>query len=52
MNCNNTMTRKQCERIFSCVLLFEAILLSLPADVDSQYFYKDVMKLYQRDKKS
>ena len=52
MNCNNTMTVKKCECIFSCVLLFENILLSLPADVASQYFLEDVMKLYQRDEKS
>ena len=52
MNCNNTMTVKKCECIFSCVLLFENILLSLPADVASQYFQEDVMKLYQRDEKS
>ena len=37
--------------IFSCVLLFENILLSLPADVASQWFQEDVMKLYQRDEK-
>ena len=52
MNCNNTMRVKICECIFSCVLLFENILLSLPADVASQYFQEDVMKLYQRDEKS
>ena len=50
MNCNNTMRVKECECIFSCVL-FENILLSLPADVASQYFLEDVMKLYQRDEK-
>ena len=45
------MRVKKCECIFSCVLLFENISLSLPADVASQYFQKDVMKLYQRDEK-
>ena len=48
MNCNNTMRVKKCECIFSCVLLFENISLSLPADVVSLYFQEDVMKLYQR----
>ena len=33
------------------MLLFENISLSLPADVASQYFQKDVMKLCQRDEK-
>ena len=33
------------------MLLFENISLSLPADVASQYFQEDVMKLYQRDEK-
>ena len=42
------MRVKECECIFSCVL-FENILLSLPADVASQYFQEDVMKLYQHD---
>ena len=51
MNCNNTMRVNKCECIFSCVLLFENILLSLPADVASQYFQEDVTKLYQRDEK-
>ena len=51
MNCNNTMRVNKCECIFSCVLLFENISLSLPADVASQYFQEDVMKLYQRDEK-
>ena len=45
------MRVKKCECIFSRVLLFENISLSLPADVASQYFQKDVMKLYQRDEK-
>ena len=49
MNCNNTMRVKEFECIISCVLLFENILLSLPADVASQYFQEDVMKLYQHD---
>ena len=49
MNCNNTMRVRKCDCIFSCVLLFENILLSLPADVASQYFQEDVMKLYQHD---
>ena len=48
MNCNNTMRVKECECIFSCVL-FENILLSLPADVASQYFQEDVMRLYQHE---
>ena len=48
MNCNHTMRLKKCECIFSCVLLFEKISLSLLADVVSQYFQEDVMKLYQR----
>ena len=48
-SCNNTMRVKKCECIFSCVLLFENILLSLTADVASPYFQEDVMKLYQRD---
>ena len=48
---NNTMRVKKCECIFSRVLLFENISLSLPADVASQYFQKDVVKLYQRDEK-
>ena len=51
MNCNNTMRVRKCDCIFSCVLLFENILLSLPADVASQWFQEDVMKLYQRDEK-
>ena len=51
MNCNNTMRVKKCECIFSCVLLFENISLSLPAAVASQYFQEDVMKLYQHDEK-
>ena len=51
MNGNNTMRVKNFECIFSCVLLFENISLSLPADVASQYFQEDVMKWYQRDKK-
>ena len=51
MNCNNTMTVKKCECIFSCVLLFENISLSLPVDVASQYFQGNVIKLYQRDEK-
>ena len=42
MNCNNTMRVKKCECIFSCLLLFENILLSLPADVAYQYFQEDV----------
>ena len=37
MNYNNTMRIKKCECIFSCVLLSGYILLSLPADVASQY---------------
>ena len=52
MNCNNTMRVNECECIFSCVLLFENILLSSAIDVASQYLQEDVMKLYQRDKKS
>ena len=52
MNGNNTMRVKNFECIFSCVLLFENISLSLPADVASQYFQEDVMSLYQCDKKS
>ena len=51
MNCNNTMRVKRCECMFSCMLLFENISLSLPADVESQYFQEDFMKLYQRDEK-
>ena len=51
MNGNNTMRVKNFECIFSCVLLFENISLSLPADVESQYFQEDVAKSYQRDKK-
>ena len=51
INCNNTMKVKTCECIFSCVLLFENISLSLPADVASQYFQEDVVKLYQRNEK-
>ena len=51
MNCNNTMRVKKCECIFRCVLLFENILLSLPADVAPQDFQEYVMKLYQRDEK-
>ena len=51
MNCNNAMRVKKCECIFSCVLLFENISLSLPEDVASQYFQEDVLKWYQRDKK-
>ena len=51
MNCNNTMRVNKSECIFSCVLLFENILLSSPTDVASQYFQEDVMKLYQRDEK-
>ena len=42
MNCNNTMRVKKCECIFSCILLFENISLSLPADVAYQYFQEDV----------
>ena len=49
MNCNNTMRVKEFECIISCVLLFENILLSLPADVASQYFQEDVMRLYQHE---
>ena len=52
MNCNNAMRVNKHERIFSCVLLFQKISLSLPADVASQYFKEDVMKLYQRDEKN
>ena len=52
MNGNNTMRVKNFECIFSCVLLFENISLSLPADVESQYFQEDVAKSYQRDKKN
>ena len=52
MNCNNIMRIKECECIFSCVLLFENFLLSLLANVASQYFQEDVMKLYQRDGKT
>ena len=51
MNCNNTMRVKNCKCIFSCVLLFENISLSLPAYVASQYFQEDVIKLYQCDEK-
>ena len=51
MNCNNAMRVNKCEYIFSYVLLFENISLSLPADVAFQYFQEDVMKLYQRDEK-
>ena len=51
MNCNNTMRVNKCDCVFSCVLLFENILLSLPADVASQYFQEDIMKLYLRDEK-
>ena len=51
MNCNNAMRVKKSECIFSCVLLFENISPSLTADVASQYFQEDVMKLYQRDEK-
>ena len=51
MNCNNTMRVKKRECIFSCVLLLENISLSLPADVASQYFQGNVIKLYQRDEK-
>ena len=43
------MRVKKCEWIFSCVLLFENISLSLPANVASQHFQEHVMKLYQRD---
>ena len=35
MNCNNSMRVKNYECIFSCVLLFENISLSLPANVAS-----------------
>ena len=35
MNCNNTMRVKRCECMFSCMLLFENISLSLHADVAS-----------------
>ena len=49
MNYNNTMRVNKCECIFNCVLLFENISLLLPADVVSQYFQEDVMKLYERD---
>ena len=35
MNCSNTMRVNKWECIFSCVLLFENISLSLPADVAS-----------------
>ena len=52
MNCNNAMRINKYERIFSCVLLFQKISLSLPAGVASQYFQEDVMKLYQRDEKN
>ena len=52
MDCNNTMRVQNFECIFSCVLLFENISLSLPADVESQYFQEDVAKSYQHDKKS
>ena len=45
------MRVKTYECIFSCVLLFENISLSLPADVASQYFQEDVVKLYQRNEK-
>ena len=41
----------KCECIFSCVFLFENISLSWPADVVSQYFQEDIMKLYHCDKK-
>ena len=41
----------KCECIFSCVFLFENISLSLPADVVSQYFQEDIMKLYHCDEK-
>ena len=51
MNYSNTMRVNKCECIFSCVLLFENTLLSLPADIASQYFQEDVMKSYQRDEK-
>ena len=51
MNCNNTIRVKKCKCIFSCVLLFENISLSLLADVASPYFQEDVMKLYQRDER-
>ena len=51
MNCNNTMRVNKCECIFSCVLIFENISLSLPSDAASQYFQEEVVKLYQRDKK-
>ena len=51
VNCNNTMRVKKCECIFSYVLLFENISLSLLADVTSQYFQEDVRRLYQRGKK-
>ena len=44
------MRVKKCECIFSGVLLFENILLSLPSDISFLYF-QDVMKLYQRDEK-
>ena len=51
MNCNNRMRVKKCECIFSCVLLLENILQSIPSDVASQYFQEDIMNLYQRDQK-
>ena len=51
MNCNNTIRVQKCKCIFSCVLLFENISLSLLADVASQYFQEDVMRLYQRDER-
>ena len=51
MNCNNSIRVKKCECIFSYVLFFENISLSLPADVASQYFQEDVIKLYRLDEK-
>ena len=42
------MRVNKCECIFSCVLLFENISLSLPTNVAYQYFQEDAKKLYQR----
>ena len=50
MNWNNTTRVKKCDCILCCVLIFENILLPLPADVAFQYFQEDVMKLCQSDK--
>ena len=50
MNCNNTIRVKKWKCILCCVLIFENILLPLPADVAFQYFQEDVMKLCQSDK--